>query len=65
MNVEELKAQFRQSNERVEATLNCCLDSSTCSPEQKAYIQQIAQNIFSEIQDIQRFLIEQAENTAR
>ncbi len=60
MNVDKLKEQFRQDNERAETALNCCLDGSKCSPEQKAYIQQLAQSIFSEIQEIQQFLINQA-----
>lgn len=65
MNVDKLKAQFCHNNERAEASIKHCLNSSTCSPEQKAYIQQIAQGIFSEILEMQQFLIEQAEGTSR
>lgn len=65
MNADELRAHFRENNARITESLTHCLDNTTCAPAQKAYIQQIAQSIFEEIQEIQAFLIEQSEKISR
>ena len=65
MNTEVLRTHFREDNERTAYSLTHCLDESTCSPEQKVYIQQIAQSIFAEMREIQGFLIEHSEHTSQ